>query len=223
MYLQDHGVDDIGVLDGQIEGHAASRGKGVTPNLAPGDAAQAVGVVDHNHREQRGDPGAERVTREHHAVVGAVVEPQAAQRVGLLVEEPNGGLEEAVVDEATIEHLHPQAVVQQQLVVALLHQVQPPDGQHDLAVLVVRVDDVGGRPALGLLVGDALHDPVRVEPVPAPRGRELRVPQIGLVHRQDEPADARRRFELLGGGRGPGGAVVGAHVGAALPRPAQAA
>ena len=49
---------------------------------------------------------------------------------------------------------------------------------------MVAVDQVQRRMALGLLVGDALDDPVRVEPVLA-QGLPLRVSEVRFVDGED--------------------------------------
>lgn len=76
-----------------------------------------------------------------------------------------------------------------------------------------------------VLVGHALDDAVRVQAVAGGGGGflVLRGAEIGLVVGEDEAADARHPVELVGGGGGPSGAVVAAHVGAALPQPPRAA
>lgn len=108
---------------------------------------------------------------------------------------------------ATVKHLHSQSIVQQKLVVALLDEVKASYGEYDLAVLVVRVDDVWGSAAEGLLVRDSFDDPVGVEPVALGRGK-LGVPKIWFVNREYDAADTWDWLELFGGGSGPGGAVV---------------
>lgn len=85
-------------------------------------------------------------------------------------------------------------------------------------MVMVDVDDVGRGLAEGLLVGDALDDPVGLKAVAA-GGGELRMAEIGLVHREDEAADAGDGLELVRGRGGPRGAVIGADVGATLPEP----
>lgn len=212
---------NIGVLDGQIERHTPGRSKCIAANLTSRNPSQPVAVVHDDHSEKRGDTRAQGVTGENHPVVGAVLEPQALECFGLLVEEPNCGLEKAVVDVTAVEHLHTEAVVEEELVVALLDEVEAADGEDDLAVVVVGVDEVGRGAAMGLLVGDAFDDPVGVEAVASVWG-ELRVAEIGLVDGEDEAADVGDGGELVVGGAGPGGAVVGADVGAALPRPTHA-
>lgn len=44
--LQNDGVDDIGVLDGELERHAPGRGDGDAPNLTPRDAPKLIEVID---------------------------------------------------------------------------------------------------------------------------------------------------------------------------------
>ena len=108
---------------------------------------------------------------------------------------------------APVEHLHTQAVVKEELVVALLDEIETPDGQHDLMVVVVGVDEVGRGVALGLLVGDTLHNPLWFHPVP-PWWGVLWVVEVGFVDSQDEAADARNGLELLRGGQRPAAAII---------------
>ena len=65
-----------------------------------------------------------------------------------------------------VKHLLPQPIIQESLVIALFGQVEASNCQHDLVVLLIVVDQVRLHMALGLLVGDALDDPVWVEPIP---------------------------------------------------------
>lgn len=120
------------------------------------------------------------MANEHHGVVGAVLDPEPSEGLRLLVEEPDGGFEEAVVDVAAIEHLHAQAVIKKELVVALLGKVEAADGEDDLAVIVIEVNDVGRGVTLSLLVGDALDKPIGIETVAA-GGGELGAAEIRLV------------------------------------------
>lgn len=157
--LQNDRVDDVGVLDGEVEGHAPGGGDGVAPDLAPGNAPELVPVVDGDHRHQRGDAGAERVAGEHELVVGAELGEKTSERVGLSVQEPRGGVEEAVVDEAAVEHLLAEVVVEENLVVGLSDEVEAADSEDHLPVLAIGVDQVRRAPAVGdLVVGDALDD-----------------------------------------------------------------
>lgn len=117
---------------------------------------------------------------------------------------------------STIKHLLPQSVIEENFIVTFFGEVEASHGEHDLFVVVVEVDYVGRRVAERVLVGHALDDAVGVEAVVG--GTE-----IGLVVGEDEAADAWDRVELVGGGGGPRGAVVAAHVGAALPQPPRAA
>lgn len=203
-------MNNIGVLDSQIQGHTARGSKSIAANLGPGDPAQQVPVIDQNDSQQRDDTGAQGVAHKHHIVMSTVVKPEALQSLAFLVKQPNGGLQEAVVDVAAVEHLHSELVVEQQLVVALLDQIEPADGEDDVAVLVVQVDEVGRGSAEGLLVAHALH-------------HALGGAEIGLVDGQDQAAEAGDGVELVGGGQGPAVGVVRAHVGAAPPEPARAA
>lgn len=121
-----------------------------------------------------------------------------------------------------VEHLLPQPIVEQQLVIALAEEIEAADGHDDLAIFVIGVDQVGRGVAERVVVGNALDDPIGVEAVAA-GGGVLGGEQIGLVDGEDEAAEAGDGGELVGGGGGPALAVVGADVGAALPCPAEAA
>ena len=61
---------------------------------------------------------------------------------------------------------------------------------------MVAVDQVQRRMALGLLVGDALDDPVRVEPVLA-QGLPLRVSEVRFVDGEDYATDTWNKVELV--------------------------
>ena len=63
-------------------------------------------------------------------------------------------------------------------------------------MFLVAVDQVRQRVALGLLVGDALDDPVRVELVPA-RGLPLRVSEVRFVDGEDYVTDTWDGVELI--------------------------
>lgn len=158
----------------------------------------------------------------NHLVTPPILLPQPPQRLRLRLQHPHRRFQQPLVHVAAVEHLHPQPVVEQHLVIALLHQVQAADRQDYLAAVVVDDDQVGRRAAEGLLVVGALHHPLRVEGV-AGGGGVLGAAEVGLVDGQDGSADARDGLELVGGGGGPRGAVVGADVGAALPPPPHAA
>ena len=64
-------------------------------------------------------------------------------------------------------------------------------------MLLVTVDQVRQHVALGLLVGDALDDPVRVEPVPA-RRLPLRVSKVRFIDSEDYVTDTWDAVELVG-------------------------
>lgn len=159
---------------------------------------------------------------EYHIVVAAILYPEPAEGVGLVVENPDRRIQEAVVDVAAVEHLHTQLVVQKKFVVALFGEIKAADGEDDLAAFAVAVNEVRWRMTMGLLVGDALDDPVRVESVAA-GGGELGVAEVRFVDGEDEAADAGHRLELLRCSQSPGGAIVGTDVGAALAGPTGAA
>ena len=61
---------------------------------------------------------------------------------------------------------------------------------------MVAVDQVQRRMALGLLVGDALDDPVWVEPVLA-QGLPLRVSEVRFVDGEDYATDTWNKVELV--------------------------
>lgn len=220
--LQHNRVDDICILDGKIQRHAPGGGDGVALDLVPGDASELIPVIRNDYGHQRDDPGSERVPSKHQVVLGPMLDAELLQRPGLAVEKPSGRLEEAVVDEATVEHLAAKAVVQEDLVVALADEVEAADGEDDLLVVVVNVDEVGGAAAQGLVVVDELGDPGLVHAVAA-GGCESGLGEVVLVDGEDRTAHAGHRLELVGSGRRPRLAVVGAHVGQPLPRPSGAA
>ena len=64
-------------------------------------------------------------------------------------------------------------------------------------MLLVAVDQVRQRVALGLLVGDAFDDPVWVEPVPA-QGLPLRVSEVRFIDGEDYVTDTCDGVELVG-------------------------
>jgi hypothetical protein len=110
------------------------------------------------------------------------------------------------------------------LVVGVSDEVEAADGEDDLVVSSVDVDDVGRAVCADVGVGGALDDAVGVDVgVSEPGGRELGVGEVVLVDGHDDLADARDGVEVVGGGGRPGVAVVGADVGEALPGPAHAA
>ena len=87
---------------------------------------------------------------------------------------------------------------------------------------MVGVDEVRRRAAERVVVGGAFDDPVGVEAVAAGGLVVGWGAEIGLVDGEDEAAQTGDGLELVGGGGGPRGAVVGADVGAALPQPPRA-
>lgn len=178
-------------------------------------------MINHNHSEQRRHTRPQRMTRKNHIIIRSILNPEALQRLGLLIQQPNGRFQKAVMNKPTIEHLHPQSIIQQQLVITLLHQIKTANGENNLAMVVVDVDYVGRSPTQCLLVSDALDEPLGVGAV-APRGEELGVLKIGFVDGEDQAADSRDGLEIVDSGGGPWDAVVGADVSAALPCPAQA-
>ena len=52
MNLQDDRMNNIGVLDGQIEGHTSGGGQRIAAYETPGNISKAVAVIDHDHRQQ---------------------------------------------------------------------------------------------------------------------------------------------------------------------------
>lgn len=196
--LQDDGVYHIRVLDSQIERHTPGGCNRVAADLIPRDAGEAVAVVHHDHGQKCGHSRAKRMPGENHIVVAARLYPEPAEGVGLLAENPDRRIQEAVVDVAAVKHLLSQVIVQKKLVVTLFGKIKAADGEHDLAVVVVAINEVRGRVTKGLLVGEALDNPVRVESVAA-GGGELGVAEIRLVDGEDEAADAGHALELLRG------------------------
>jgi hypothetical protein len=71
----------------------------------------------------------ERVPCEHHLVAQPV-------------QKPDRRTQQPVVHVPPVKHPHAQTVVHQDLVVTLFGEIQSADGQHDLMVLVVAVDEV---------------------------------------------------------------------------------
>jgi len=114
-YLQHDGVDDVRVLDGEIERHTPGGRERVALDPAPGYVVELLAVVDDEHGHERGDAGAERVAGEDELVLGAVPAQQVPQRLRLPLEDELGGLEQAVVHVAAVEHLHPELVVHEHL------------------------------------------------------------------------------------------------------------
>lgn len=110
------------------------------------------------------------------------------------------------------------------LVVGVAGEVEAADGEDDLLVAVVDVDDVGRAGVADVLVGGALDDAGEVDAgVPAAGRRELGgVGEVVLVDGEDDAADSRDGLELPRRRRRPRLAVVGADVGEPLPRPPRA-
>ena len=80
---------------------------------------------------------------------------------------------------------HGGRIRQKELAIALLHEVESPNSEDDLVVVVIDVDDVQQRSALGLLVRDSLDEPIQVGSS-ATDGKELGVSEIGLVDSEDD-------------------------------------
>ena len=74
------------------------------------------------------------------------------------------------MSKAAVKHLHVQMVVEKELVIALLDEIETTDGENDLMVVVVGVDEVGRGAAMVLLVGDTLHNPLWFHVVVPPPG-----------------------------------------------------
>lgn len=219
--LQHHRIDDVRILHRQVEGHTPRRRHSVAPQQAPRKAAEFIAMVGHDHAQQSGNTRSQRMPSKNHLVLPPILLPQSLQRLRLLVQHPHRRFQQPIVHVPAVEHLHPQPVIEQHSVVVLIHQIHTADGEDDLAVVVVGVDQVGRSVAEGLLVVGALHHPFRVDPV-AGGGGEPGAAGVRVVDGQDGAADAGDGVELVGGGDGPRGAVVGADVGAALPRPPHA-
>lgn len=159
------------------------------------------------------------MTSEDQIILSPILLPKPTKRLPLLIQDPSRRLQEPVMNVPAAQHLLTQLVVEKDLVVALLGQVQSPDREHDLAVVVVEVDDVRRRPSLGLLVGHSFDDPVRVQVELSDRRGDFGVSEIGLVDGEDDAADSWDGLELFGCCCCPRGAVVGPHVCAAFPCP----
>ena len=82
------------------------------------------------------------------------------------------------------------------LIILSFHQVESSNGEDDLTVVMIEVDDVRQRLALGLLVRDSLDEPVQVGSV-ATGGKELGVSKIRLVDSEDDEACARRMHMVI--------------------------
>lgn len=95
-------------------------------------------------------------------------------------------------------YLHSEAVVEEKLVIRFFYEVWTANCEYDLAVVVVGVDNVWRSAALGILVGDALDEPVRVEMVATGWG-ELGVADIKFVDGEDDTTDAWNMFEFFYG------------------------
>ena len=50
--LQDDRMNNIGVLDGQIEGHTSGGSNCVAAHKIPGNTSEAVAVIDHDDGQQ---------------------------------------------------------------------------------------------------------------------------------------------------------------------------
>lgn len=74
---------------------------------------------------------------------------------------------------------------------------------------------------MGVVIGPAINDPLRVHAVPARWGPQ-RVGEVILIDGKDVAAEAGDGLELDGGGKAPRLAVVACAVEAALPGPASA-
>lgn len=210
--MQDNRVDNVGISDSQIERHTSGRRHGVAPDAAPVEiGAELVEVEEDDDGEHGGDAGAEGVASEGEGVVGVVGE-EVPEEVALGVENPGGGAEEAVVDVAAMEAALAEAVVEEEGVVGLPGEVEAAEGEDDVGVGVVEVEEVGGDAAAGVGVGAAADDAAGVEGVAG----------VVVVVGHDEAAEARDGGEVVGGGEAPGGAVAVAGVEAPLPRPPRA-
>ena len=111
------------------------------------------------------------------------------------------------MSKVVVEHLHAQMVIEKELVIALLDEIETTDGEDDLMVVVVGVDEVGRSAGMGLLIGDTLHNPLWFHVV-APRRGVLWVVEVRLVDGEDDATDMGNRLELLRSGRRPAAAVI---------------
>lgn len=57
--LQNDRMNNIGVLDGQIEGHTSGRSHSIAADKTPGNSGEAVPVINNDDRQQGSDTGAE--------------------------------------------------------------------------------------------------------------------------------------------------------------------
>lgn len=215
-------MNNISVLNSKIKRHTPSRRNSIAPDLASRDTTKPIAMIDDDNSHQRSNPRAKRVAGNDEAVIRASLEPKLAECVSLLIEQPGGGLEEAMVDVSTIEHLHTEAVIEEDLIVTLRSEIEATDSEDDLTVLGIGVDEVRGALALGIGVGGVLGDEFGIHAVAAVGG-EAGVGDVVLVDGENGAADAGDRGELGGVGEGPGLAVVGADVGETLPGPAATA
>lgn len=163
--------------------------------------------------------------RECERVVRVLLE-EFPEEVALGVEHPSGGPEEAVVDVPSVEAALAEAVIEEERVVGLLDEVEAPEREDDVGVVVVEVEEVRGDASAGVGVGPAAEDAGWVDAVPAGWREEERRggggKEVGLVVGHDEAAHAGHGLEVGGGGEAPSGAVGLAGVEAALPGPARA-
>ena len=83
-----------------------------------------------------------------------------------------------------------EAVVKEELVVALLGEVEVADDEDDLTVGVVGVAEVGQGSVVGLVVGDGLNEVIGVE-AGAAGVREEGAVEVGLVDDEDDAVDTR--------------------------------
>lgn len=140
------------------------------------------------------------------------------QELTLGIQNPRSCLQQPVVNVPTIMLLLPEPVVQQELVIALLGQVEASESQHNVTVVVVEVDEVGRASALVVQVILAADDGSGVHAVAAGGGEE-RVLEVVLVDGEYHAAEARDGLEVDGGCEAPCLAVVAGCDEAPLPHP----
>lgn len=216
-------MDHVSVLHCKIQRHAPGRRDGVASDAAPWDLPEPVEVVHHHHGHEGRHAGAEGVADQHKAIVGPAIPKEVAQCVGLAVEQPGCGLEQAEVDVAAVEGLGTGRVVEQEAVVGVVAKVEATDGKDDFAGGAVNVEEVGRAAAAGVGVGGAFDDGGGIHPIPAgASGGPAGAGEVVFVGRKDGAAGAGNGGELIGRGGRPGGAVVGADVPAAAAGPPRA-
>lgn len=139
---------------------------------------------------------------EHELILRPELTQQPTNRFQLTLKQKYGRLEQAVVNEPDIEHLHSEPIVEENLVVVLVDEIEAANSEDDLAVVSIGVDDVRRASAVGLVIGNALDEPVGVHAVSGGKG-EAGSGEVGLVDGEDGAGDAGDGFKIVGDGRGP--------------------